>query len=85
VGDRKVAERVDIVKEVGKNSAYDHYIEIEIANNKVYWKGLECHNSYQDARVKVELEKIEGRDNPKIDGIVVVKGGLVDTDYYRVP
>ena len=72
------------MKEVGKNSAYDHYIEIEIENQKVYWKGMECKESYQEGRLRVELEKIHGKDNPKIDGIVVVRGGLIDTDYYMV-
>jgi hypothetical protein len=32
----------------------------------------------------VEFEKIEGRDNPKVDGLMLVRGELQDTDYYEI-
>lgn len=85
IGERTVRGNVDIAAEVQKNSAFDLYLPIEVRNSQVFYNSQVCQGGYDKYKrtVNVEFEKIEGRDNPKVDGIMVVKGGLQDTDYYE--
>lgn len=52
----------------------------------MYANNALCPNGYDKYRktIMVEFEKIEGRDNPKVDGIMIVRGGLGDSDYYEI-
>lgn len=40
-------------------------------------------NGFEDGKLVLTFEKI-GLDNPKVDGIVLFKGSLSDTDYDTV-
>ena len=42
LGDLTVLEDIDIYEKVGKNRAYDEFIEFEIKNDKVYFEGKEA-------------------------------------------
>ena len=79
-----VKKNVDLVKESGKYGMHQEYVEFEIKNRKVYSNGVFCEGAYNpDSKsVSVVLKKTNF-DNPKIDGLVVLKGKLSDTDYHQ--
>jgi hypothetical protein len=82
IGNRVIVKSLDIYSKVGKSTAFDEFIEFEIKNSKAYINGKIADNGYDSSSntLKVVFKKAE-RDNPKINGIIVVKGTLQDTDY----
>lgn len=82
IGNKLVVKHLDIYSKVGKSTAYDEFVEFEIKNGKAYLNGKLADNGYDSSNntLKVVFKKAE-RDNPKINGILVIKGTLQDTDY----
>jgi outer membrane protein assembly factor BamB len=80
LGNRVVVDSLDIFAVVGKNSAYDEFVEFELKNNKVYLAGREAQEAYQDGHLKVDFVK-RSHDNPKVNGIMIVKGTKENTHY----
>ena len=82
VGDLTVIEDIDIYAKVGKNRAYDEFVEFEIKNDKIYVEGKEAPNGYdsENKSIKIIFAKKEA-DNPKINALLIVRGTLKDTDY----
>jgi hypothetical protein len=82
IGDTTILENIDIFEKVGKNNAYDEYIEFELKKNKIYVDGKEAVNGYDEDNKKLQIsfDKKEA-DNPKINAILIVRGTLKDTDY----
>lgn len=82
IGNKPIVKNLDIYSKVGKSTAYDEFVEFEIKNGKAYLNGKLADNGYDSSNnlLKVVFKKAQ-RDNPKINGIVVVKGTLQDTDY----
>ena len=82
IGDTTILENIDIYEKVGKNNAYDEYIEFELKKNKIYVDGKEAVNGYDEDNKKLQIsfDKKEA-DNPKINAILIVRGTLKDTDY----
>ena len=82
IGDLLVIEDIDIYAKVGKNKAYDEFIEFEIKNKKIYIEGKEARNGYDEEtkNIKITFVKKEA-DNPKINALLIVRGTLKDTDY----
>jgi hypothetical protein len=83
-GETRVAENIDVYQKVGALSAYDEYIEFELQGDQVFVQGKKCGAAYKGGKLLVEFEKI-GRDNPKVDGIVLFQGELSETDYSDQP
>lgn len=82
-GERKVASNIDIAGTVGKNAAYDVYIEFEKKDGLIHFENSLCTNAIDaSGKLKVVFEKIN-IDNPKVDAIVLYQGSLKDTDYYE--
>lgn len=77
-GDHQVVSDLDIYSKVGKGTAHDEYIYFSVSRNRLYYKE-------EDSEIrggKVRIEFIKGyRDNPKINGIVLIKG----TDVNNIP
>ena len=82
IGDTTILENIDIFGKVGKNNAYDEFIEFELKKNKIYVDGKEAVNGYDEENKKLQIsfDKKEA-DNPKINAILIVRGTLKDTDY----
>lgn len=80
IGNTKILESVDVFDKVGKATAYDEYIEIEIKNGKVYVDKKTVDGGLIDDKLQVIFKKGE-KDNPKINSILVVRGGIDETDY----
>ena len=82
LGDLTVLEDIDIYEKVGKNRAYDEFIEFEIKNDKIYYEGKEAENAYDEKTKNIKLTFVKKEaDNPKINALLIVKGTLKDTDY----
>ena len=81
LGESTILKGVDIFAKVGKEVAYDEYKEFEIKNQKLYVDGklVEGYNA-DDKTLKLTFVKSEA-DNPKVNAILIVRGGLKDTDY----
>ena len=82
IGRLTVLQDIDIYAKVGKNKAYDEFIEFEIKNNKIFVEGKEAKHGYdeQSKNIKLVFAKKEA-DNPKINALLIVRGTLKDTDY----
>lgn len=77
-GDHQIVSDLDIYAQVGKGSAHDEYIYFSVSRNRLYYK--EEESEIRGGKVRVEF--IKGyRDNPKINGIVLIKG----TDVNNIP
>ena len=82
IGDTTILENIDIYEKVGKNNAYDEFIEFELKNNKIFVDGKEAANGYDEENKKLQISfDKKDKDNPKINAILIVKGTLKDTDY----
>ena len=82
IGESTILEDIDIFAKVGKNRAYDEFIEFEIKNDKIFVEGKEAKNGYdpENKNIKIIFVKKEA-DNPKINALLIVRGTLKDTDY----
>lgn len=80
IGKKKVLSSVDIFAKVGKSTAYDEFIEIEIKSGKVLIGNKSIDSGYKDEKLILIFKKGE-RDNPKINAILIVNGTLENTDY----
>ena len=77
-GDHQIISDLDIYGQVGKGIAHDEYIYFSVSRNRLYYK--EEESEIRGGKVRVEF--IKGyRDNPKINGIVLIKG----TDVNNIP
>lgn len=77
-GDHTIVSDLDIFAQVGKGTAHDEYIYFSVSRNRLYFKDEE--SEIRGGKVRVEF--IKGyRDNPKINGIVLIKG----TDVNKIP
>ena len=82
IGDETILENIDIYDKVGKNNAYNEFIEFELKNNKIFVEGKEAVNGYDSDENKIKLTFVKkDADNPKINGLLIVRGTLKDTDY----
>ncbi|KAG5675843.1 hypothetical protein PVAND_005713 [Polypedilum vanderplanki] len=73
--DHQILSDLDIYGTVGKGIALDEYIYFSISRNRLYYK--EEESEIRGGKIRVEF--IKGyRDNPKINGIVLMKGSDVN-------
>lgn len=84
MGDCVGQSQVDIFSEVGKYAAYDSYVEFTMQGDSVFINGKACNGAIQNGKLRVHYTKI-GIDNPKVDGIILYKGGLEETDFAEIP
>ena len=82
IGDTVILDNIDIYAKVGKNNAYDEFIEFELKNNKLLVEGKEVIDGYDSDNKKIKLTFVKKEaDNTKINALLIVRGGLKDTDY----
>ncbi|MCQ2820288.1 MAG: malectin [archaeon] len=82
LGNKVVVKNLDIFAKVGREVAYDEYIEFEFKNEKIYWKEEKLSSAYDKITGTLKLKFIKGtKDNPKINAIVLVRGTMENTDY----
>ena len=82
IGDETILEKIDIYDKVGKNNAYDEFVEFELKKNKIYVEGKEAINGYDSDEKIIKLTFVKkDADNPKVNALLIVRGTLKDTDY----
>lgn len=75
LGRKTVIKNLDIFSVVGKLNAYDEYLEITLKDDKIIHNKSEAVGAYDPSKKTLKLSFVKGpKDNPKINGIVVLKG-----------
>ena len=81
-GDETILENIDIYSKVGKNNAYDEFIEFELKNKKIYVDGKQLKNGYDEDNKTIKITFVKKDiDNPKVNALLLIRGTLKDTDY----
>jgi hypothetical protein len=81
-GDKTVVKNLDIFKNSGKNFAYDEYIEFVIKNGNLYYNNKVISSGYNKEKKTLNVRFVKTlKDNPKVNGILLIKGTIDDTDY----
>jgi hypothetical protein len=62
----------------GKYSPYDIFVELTIRSGKLYLDGKEVRNAIKGSDLVVDFLKGKA-DNPKINAILLVQGGVKNT------
>ena len=82
IGSRTVIADLDILARVrSRGIPYDEFLELTVKNQKVYYQGEEMEDGVRNGKLVVEFG-VGKADNPKVNGIVLVEGGLTNTHYY---
>ena len=81
LGSQKVITNLDIFAEVGIFEPLDKYVEFDIKNGKVVYSNSQIGDAINQNKDLI-VNFLKGKaDNPKVNGIVLVKGTLDDTNY----
>ena len=81
-GDETILENIDIYSKVGKNSAYDEFIEFELKNKQIYIEGKQLKNAYDEDNKTIQITFVKKEiDNPKVNALLIIRGTLKDSDY----
>jgi hypothetical protein len=76
INDVVVTKDLDIFKAVGKNKAHDEQFEFRIdMTSKVSVGGAQAD---YDGQIQVRMIPSPGRDNPKVNALLITKGSLAD-------
>lgn len=66
-------DELDIFANVGRVTAHDEYVPFQIKNNRLVVKG---RSSAFSGKLKVTFRKIDHRDNPKVNAVIIWKGSI---------
>mmetsp|Transcript_38629 Transcript_38629/g.43892 ORF Transcript_38629/g.43892 Transcript_38629/m.43892 type:complete len:361 (+) Transcript_38629:32-1114(+) len=82
IGDVSPIQNMDIFDKVGRYAAYDKFVQLEIKDGSLFIDDKEVEDAYSsdDDELTIDFVKRE-HDNPKVNGIILVKGTLDDTHY----
>jgi hypothetical protein len=72
--EHSILDEFDIFSKAGRATAHDEYIPFQIKNGRLVVKG---RSSSYSGVLKVTFQKIDHRDNPKVNAIIIWKG-IVD-------
>lgn len=59
---------------------YDTFNEFTVKNGKLYFEGEEIPSAVKNGKILIDFAKGKA-DNPKVNGILVVEGGLKNTHF----
>ena len=68
-----VLEELDIFANVGRATAHDEYIPFQIKNGRLVVK---TRSSSYAGKLKVTFQRLDHRDNPKINALIIWKGSV---------
>lgn len=82
LGSQTVVTDLDIFEKVGAFAPYDEFIEFDIKQKTVYYQNSPIPSAYKPEKNVVIVSFSKGsKDNPKVNGILLVRGTLADTEY----
>ena len=64
-------DELDIFVKAGRATAHDEYIPFQIKNDRLVVKGRSTSYS---GKLKVTFQRLDHRDNPKINAIIIWRG-----------
>ncbi len=64
---------MDIFARAGRATAHDEYIPFQIKNGRLVVKG---RSSSYSGKLKVTFQRLDHRDNPKINALIVWRGSV---------
>jgi len=68
-----ILDEFDIFSKAGRATAHDEYIPFQIKNGRLVVKS---RSSSYSGQLKVTFQKIDHRDNPKVNALVIWKGSV---------
>lgn len=71
--EHSVIDELDIFAQVGRATAHDEYIPFQIKNGRLVVKG---RSSSYSGKLQITFQRIDHRDNPKANAIIVWKGSV---------
>ncbi|CAF2469818.1 unnamed protein product [Rotaria sp. Silwood2] len=71
--EHSVIDELDIFAQVGRATAYDEYVPFQIKNGRLVVKS---RSSSYSGQLKVTFQKLDTRDNPKINALIIWKGSV---------
>jgi len=71
--EHSVIDELDIFSEAGRVTAHDEYIPFQIKNGRLVVKS---RSSSYSGVLKITFQKIDHRDNPKVNAIIIWKGSV---------
>ncbi len=84
-GQMRVIKNLDIFKLVGLHTAMNVYYPFSFRNNQIYFRGKIAPDAFDISTRSLVLKfKHLGIDNPMVNGIVLFKGKLEETDQPRL-
>lgn len=80
IGDTYIRKGFDILRG-GHTSEVSLYIQFSFEDGVLVWKDQEIKNGLHNNQLILIMEAVT--DNPKIDGLILYRGNLKATDYYK--
>ncbi|CAF0774108.1 unnamed protein product [Rotaria sp. Silwood1] len=71
--EHSVIDELDIFAEAGRATAHDEYIPFQIKNGRLV---IKSRSSSYSGNLKVTFQKLDNRDNPKINALIIWKGSV---------
>lgn len=76
IGNTVVVENMDVYAKTGaKYAAHEEYIEIQVKNGEVTYKGIEVPGAIKNGQIQITFSKGKA-DNPIVQGIVIYNGPI---------
>lgn len=82
IGSQAVHGDMNVFQGIKDLAAIDEYIQISINNSEVFWNGKLIENAVRNKKIILKFSK-NASEPARISGILVVRGGLEDTEYFE--
>jgi len=80
LGKQRIITDLDVFERVGQFVPYEEFIPFELRSGNIYINDRIANGAYNKGEIVINFK--QGRiDNPKINAIRIVRGGLTDTHY----
>ena len=82
IGNQAVHGEMDAFQGLNDSGAIDEYILITVNNSEIFWEGKLIKDAVKNGKVLFKFGK-NASELARINGIMVIRGGLEDTEYYE--
>ena len=81
LGTTTVVTDIDIFGHLlSRGLPYDEFVEFTVKGGKVFVKGREAYGAIKNGKLNIDFA-VGRKDNPKVNGIVLVEGGKENTHF----
>lgn len=82
IGSQAVHGEIDVFHGLRDSAAIDEYILITVNNSEVFWNGKAIKDAVKSDKILFKFAK-NASELARINGIMVLRGGLDDTEYFE--